>query len=48
VHGDWHDPRVIPLRPEAIAGTFLDLLSRALNAPIELLNPLRPFRERTP
>ena len=48
VHGDWHDPRVIPLRPEAIAGTFLDLLSRALNAPIELLNPRRPFRERTP
>ena len=42
VHGDWHDPRVIPLRPAAIAGTFLDLLSRALDAPIQLLTRAVP------
>ena len=48
VSGDWHDPRVIPLGPEAIAGSFVDLLGRALNAPIRLLNPLIPSRERAP
>jgi hypothetical protein len=48
VSGDWHDPRVRPLAPEAIAGSMLDLLGRALNAPIRLLNPLLPSRQRTP
>ena len=48
VSGDWHDPRVIPLGPEAIAGSFVDLLGRALNAPIRLLSPLIPSRERAP
>ena len=48
VSGDWHDPRVTPLGPEAIAGTFVDLLSRTLNAPIRLLRPLLPSRERAP
>jgi hypothetical protein len=48
VSGDWHDPRVRPLAPEAIAGSMLDLVSRALNAPIRLLNPLLPSRQRTP
>ena len=42
VSGDWHDPRVTPLGPEAIAGSFVDLLGRALNAPIRLLSPLIP------
>ena len=48
VSGDWHDPRVTPLGPEAIAGSFVDLLGRALNAPIRLLSPLIPSRERAP
>jgi hypothetical protein len=48
VRGDWRDPRVIPLGPEAIAGSFVDLLSRALNAPIQLLNPFIRSRERAP
>ena len=47
VSGDWHDPRVRPLGPEAIAGTMLDLLRRALNAPIRLLDP-RASRDRVP
>jgi hypothetical protein len=48
VSGDWHDPRVRPLGPEAIAGSMLDLLGRFLNAPIQLLNPLLPRRDRLP
>jgi hypothetical protein len=48
VSGDWNDPRVSPLGPEAIAGSLLDLLGSALNAPIQLLNPLLPSRERAP
>ena len=48
VTGDWHDPRVQLLSPDAIAGSMLDLLGRALNAPIQLLNPNRPSRQRTP
>jgi AsmA-like C-terminal region len=48
VSGDWHDPRVTPLGPEAIAGSFVDLLGRALNVPIRLLSPLIPSRERAP
>jgi hypothetical protein len=48
VSGHWHDPRVIPLGPGAIAGSFVDLLGRVLNAPIQLLNPLLPSRERAP
>jgi hypothetical protein len=48
VSGDWHDPRVRPLGPEAIAGSMLDLLGRALNAPIHLLNALLPSRQRPP
>ena len=46
--GDWRDPRVLPLGPEAIAGSFVDLLARTLNAPIVLVNPLFTFPERTP
>jgi hypothetical protein len=48
VSGDWQDPRVTPLGPEAIAGSFVDLLGRALNAPIQLLRPLIPSRQRPP
>jgi hypothetical protein len=48
VSGHWHDPRVIPLGPEAIAGSFVDLLGRALNAPIQLLNPGLPSQQRAP
>jgi hypothetical protein len=39
---------VRPLGPEAIAGSMLDLLGRFLNAPIQLLNPLLPRRDRLP
>jgi hypothetical protein len=48
VSGDWRDPRVSLLGPNAIAGSLLDVLARALNAPIQLLNPLLPSRERAP
>jgi len=47
VSGDWHDPRVTPLGPEAIAGTLVDVLGWAVNAPIQLLNPFRS-RNRLP
>src|SRR5262249_8591407 len=46
--GDWHDPRVTPLGPEAIAGALVDVLGWAVNAPIRLLNPFRPSRDRFP
>ena len=46
VNGDWRDPRVLPLGPGAIAGSFLDLLTRTLNAPIELLSPPSTPEER--
>jgi hypothetical protein len=48
VSGDWHDPRVTPLGPEAIAGTLVDVLGWAVNAPIRLLNPFRQSRDRLP
>ena len=48
VSGDWHDPRVTPLGPEAIAGSLVDVLGWAVNAPIRLLNPFFRSRDRWP
>jgi hypothetical protein len=40
VTGDWRDPAVVPLGPEAVGQSLLNLMGATFKAPIELLDPL--------
>jgi hypothetical protein len=51
VTGDWRDPTVVPLGPEAVGQSLLNLMSATFRAPVELLDPflgLRPGSEPRP
>jgi hypothetical protein len=39
VTGDWRDPTVVPLGPEAVGQSLVNLMSATFRAPIELLDP---------
>jgi hypothetical protein len=39
VTGDWRDPTVIPLGPEAVGQSLVNLMSATFRAPIQLLDP---------
>jgi AsmA-like C-terminal region len=39
VSGDWRDPTVVPLGPEAVGQSLVNLMSATFRAPIELLDP---------
>ncbi len=51
VTGDWRDPTVVPLGPEAVGQSLINLMGATFKAPIELLDPflgLRPSSEPKP
>jgi hypothetical protein len=49
VTGDWRDPTVIPLGPEAVGQSLVNLMSATFRAPIDLLDPfLGTPRSREP
>ena len=39
VTGDWRDPTVVPLGPEAVGQSLVNLMGATFRAPIELLDP---------
>ena len=39
ITGDWRDPTVVPLGPEAVGQSLVNLMSATFRAPIELLDP---------
>jgi hypothetical protein len=39
VTGDWRDPTVVPLGPEAVGQSLVNLMAATFKAPIELLDP---------
>jgi uncharacterized protein YhdP len=39
VTGDWRDPTVVPLGPEAVGQSLVNLMGATFEAPIELLDP---------
>jgi hypothetical protein len=45
VTGDWRDPTVVPLGPEAVGQSLLNLMSATFRAPVELLDPFLGSRE---
>ena len=47
VTGDLRDPTVVPLRPEAVGQSLLNLMSAIFKAPIELLDPFPGLRPRS-
>jgi uncharacterized protein YhdP len=49
VTGDWRNPTVVPLGPEAVGQSLLNLMSATFRAPVELLDPFRgPRRSSEP
>jgi hypothetical protein len=48
VTGDWRDPTVVPLGPEAVGQSLLNLMNATFQAPIELLDPFLGKRAPAP
>jgi hypothetical protein len=48
VTGDWRDPTVVPLGPEAVGQSLLNLMNATFKAPIELVDPFVGALERKP
>jgi hypothetical protein len=46
VTGDWRDPTVVPLGPEAVGQSLVNLMAATFKAPIELLDPFIGGLER--
>jgi len=40
VHGDWNDPKVIPLDPSLIGSELVGIMKRTLKLPFKLVQPL--------
>ncbi|MGH2611170.1 MAG: hypothetical protein ACRDHF_18980, partial [Tepidiformaceae bacterium] len=48
VTGDWRDPTVVPLGPEAVGQSLVNLMGATFKAPIELLDPFLGRRAPAP
>jgi hypothetical protein len=46
VTGDWRDPTVVPLGPEAVGQSLVNLMGATFKAPVELLDPFVERLER--